>query len=384
MNQTADIIVLGCGGFGSSAVYNLVTQGLSVIGIDQHQPPHAYGSSHGETRVIRKAYFEHPAYVPLLQRAYELWAELSELSSSELYVETGLLLAGPEQGEVITGARASAAMHSLPLDSLTPDDVRRRFNHLRIPEELSCVFEQQAGYLKVEKCIEAFLSEAASAAERNNTSLQLLTGHKVISVKTTKQQVTVNLSDGSVLSAGALVVCAGAWTSQLFEEYADWITLRRKVQFWHAVDPASRANWQTSPAYLFELPDGCFYGFPTTDGHTVKVCEHSGGQQISLPEDARLPVADHESDPVQRFVSQHLNGVETKPQRSRGCIYSMSPDSHFLLDRLPDQPVIVAAGFSGHGFKFTSVLGETISQWITTGTTQLPVDFLSRQRLFRQ
>ena len=381
MNQTADVIVVGCGGFGAASLFCLVERGVSVIGIDQYQPPHHQGSSHGETRIIRKAYFEHPNYVPLLLRAYELWHELATTQSTDLYVPSGLLLFGPDNGEVVAGATQSALQHGLSLETIPTDTLKVQYPQFHIPDDFVCVFEAQAGYLKVERCVEAYLNAAVESGQRLGKPPQILTNHRVISVRGAAGHVDVTLDDGTRLSAGALVMCAGAWTGQLLPDYARWITLKRKMQFWYPVQSDAKELWASSSAYLFDLPDGCFYGFPSTDGRTIKVCEHSGGLSIQHPSDSQQSVSEAERKPVNEFVRRTLRGVEDHVARSLPCIYSMSPDGHFLLDQLPDLSMVVAAGFSGHGFKFTSVIGEAIADLITTGRSTLPIEFLSRSRL---
>jgi sarcosine oxidase len=382
-DSTFDVIVLGCGGFGSASTCHLARRGLRVLAIDRFSPPHDQGSSHGETRIIRKAYFEHPDYVPLLKRAYQLWDELSHqtqesrrLEEQKLFVRCGLLLAGPSTGEVIAGARQSAQQHQLTLESMTAAEAVRRFPMLRISDELETVFEPDAGFLWAERCVAAHLHDATSHGA------QFAFNEAIIDVQFGSSSVTVKTSGGTY-SAACAVVTAGAWTGQLSPEYKEWIQVKRKILYWHSVSNSVWADLTRAPAHLFEFPGSGrqFYGFPSVDGQTVKLAEHTGGDFIADPSAVDRIVRAEEGVGVSNYATRCLSGVSGTATRSAVCMYSMSPDSHFLLDRLTHVPVVVAAGFSGHGFKFTSVLGEAVADLVTNGQTSLPIDFLSSRRL---
>lgn len=396
--QSFDTIVIGCGGFGSAALSHLARRGLRVLGIDQFEPPHALGSSHGETRVIRKAYFEHPDYVPLLQRAYQLWHELNirdhrdqidpaataGVSNGGLFVRCGLLLAGPENGEVIAGATMAAARHALPIDRMSADEAQRRFPQMRVPESFSTVFERDAGFLWVERCVSAHLADAV----RNGA--QLAGNQAVVQVDANSSSVVVRTTSATYTAAN-LVVTAGAWAGKLLaahlaetgSAYDRWIRVKRKTLFWCPITDPIWTDTARSPIHLFELPDnrGQFYGFPSVDGVTVKLAEHTGGDFIDSPEQLNRTVDSSEGKNVSHYAKTCLNFVMPQVVRSDVCMYSMSPDGHFLLDRLPNRPIVIAAGFSGHGFKFTSVLGEAMADLVEFGTSSLPIDFLSASRL---
>lgn len=372
--KTFDVIVLGCGGFGSSAVFHLARRGLSVLGLDQLTPPHQQGSSHGETRVIRKAYFEHPSYVPLLHRAYELWGELEQRSARELFVRCGLLLAGPADGEVIAGARLSAREHQLTIENLSVAEARQRFPVINVPDGLDVVFEADAGFLRAERCIETHLSEALRHAAVLNFD------ECVTDIRWSQNSVEVT-TNRDHYHAGSLVVTGGAWTGRLLRDYESIISIKRKTLFWLPVsDPRWNAATQ-STIHLMDLPEGQFYGFPSIDGRLVKVAEHTGGSVVDRVDNLVRSTTADEAVGVLNYAKRCLNGVDLRVERTSVCMYSMSPDGHFLIDRLSDAPIVVAAGFSGHGFKFTSVLGEAISDLVLTGKSPLPIDFLSRNRL---
>lgn len=374
MSVTSDVIVIGCGGFGAAAMCHLAARGLNVIGIDRFHPPHDRGSSHGETRIIRKAYFEHPDYVPLLHRAWDLWEQLAEESQQTLIERRDLLMSGPPGSEIIEGARRSAKLHGLPLEDLTFEEAQHRYPMFSVPDDHSFTVESTAGFLWCERCVRTHLGVATARGA------VLHSGETVRSVNATARSVTVE-TDRAVYSAAAAVVTCGAWTGQLLADYSRWIKVRRKTLFWHPIQSSVWADPLRAPMFFFDLPEGQFYGLPSLDGETIKVGEHTGGEIVDDPSHLSRSTTPKDSQPVSRFVATRLRDVDAVAQDSSVCMYSMSPDGHFLFDRHPEYPLVIAAGFSGHGFKFTSVLGEATADLIQHGRTKLPVAFLSARRL---
>jgi sarcosine oxidase len=376
MTATRDVIVLGVGGFGSAALLHLARRGLRVLGLEQFAVPHDRGSSHGDTRIIRKAYFEHPDYVPLLERAYELWRELEQQQHASLYFETGLFLSGPPDGEVIRGAHLSAAEHGLRLDDVPLEDARRRFGQFRFRDDDAVVFEHEAGYLRVEDAVACHHRAAlgCGAECRVETATAWESNGRTVRVRTTHHEY----------EAAALVVTAGAWSFSLLRELGLPLTVLRKVQLWYR---SPEEVWRGAPAFFFEQPEGCFYGIPPA-GHSegaasfaVKLAEHTGGAEVAEP--TRVDRLLHDSDvaPVDAFVARTLQVEMSGPVRHAVCMYTMTPDGHFVVDRHPHHPnVFLATGFSGHGFKFTPVVGEALADLVTQGRTSLPIGFLRLDR----
>lgn len=372
--ETSDVIVIGCGGFGSSAMFHLAQRGLKVIGIDRFHPPHDRGSSHGETRIIRKAYFEHPSYVPLLHRAWELWEELSASVGERLIEQRDLLMAGPPGSEVIEGARLSARLYGLPMENLTAAEAAIRYPAFRLPDNYAIAIESTSGYLWSERCVASHLNSAASMGS------QLRSDETVLSVSSSGTGVQVQ-TDRGCYSAGAAVVTSGAWTGQLLSDYARHISVLRKTLCWF---PVTSENWirkDRAPLFFVDAPESQFYGIPSVDGETIKVGMHTGGEVVSDPSALSRHVTDVDERPILHFAGKYLDGIRPQASRSVICMYSMTPDGHFLLDRLPEMPIVVAAGFSGHGFKFTSVLGEIAADLVLQGKTGLDIGFLSANRL---
>lgn len=374
-----DAIILGCGGVGSAALYQLARRGLRVLGIDRFPPAHDRGSSHGSTRIIRQAYFEHPNYVPLLLMAYELWRRLEEEWGRRLFTQTGLLQVGPSDGEVVPGVLSSAQQHVLPVESLNADEAMARFPGFRIPKQLAAVFEPKAGSLAVEECVRAHLAGAVAAGA------ELRCGAAVELWEVEPEAVTPGLVRVRVgketISAARLIVTAGPWAASLLADLNVELTIERRVQHWYA-SSSEYAVTAGCPAYLFELPDGIFYGFPSFDARGVKVAEHTGADPVADPLTLDRKLRASDGPRVEGFLQAHLPGVSANRTAYDVCMYTMSPDQHFLVDRHPRFPqVVFAAGLSGHGFKFTSVLGRALAELAMDGGTTLPIDFLSLRRL---
>lgn len=369
-----DAIVIGTGGVGSAALYHLAERGWRVLGLDRFPSGHSRGSSHGESRIIRTAYFEHVNYVPLLKRSYQLWAELEQRAGRQLFHRVGLLEVGPADGIVVPGVLQSARQHDLEVESLDRSESRRRFPGFAIPDDCTAVFEPDAGYLLVEPCV---LAHAQAAVE---CGAAIHCGETVQSFTARADSVEV-ITDRGRYSAARLIVTAGAWARELLAELGVPLRVVRKHLHWYATREASYSAAARCPTYLFELPQGVFYGFPEIHGAAVKVGEHTGGEDVAdLLHDPR-EVDPEDRARVEAFLACCLPGVSATPVAHQTCFYTLSPDEHFLVDRHPEQSAIVfAAGLSGHGFKFTSLLGEVLADLAQEGRTRHPVEFLSIRR----
>lgn len=368
-----DCIVLGLGGMGAAACWRLARRGVSVLGLDPHPLAHDRGSSHGQTRIIRQAYFEHPDYVPLLREAYRLWEELEAEASApgSLLRRVGLLLAGSPGGAVLSGCRRSAELHGIEVQVLTHAEVGRRFPGLAAAEWMQGLFEPGAGYLRVEAAVAAM----AEAARRGGAELRPGEGAQAWRVLGNGVEVR---TASSVHRAGRLLICAGAWSSQFLPQLGGLLHVRRKMQLWYeAPDEPFRAV----PVYGFETPAGFFYGFPKLDEAGVKVGDHSGGESVDDPSALQREARADDMQRMGGFIATHLPGAGPAVTRHSVCMYTMTPDEHFIIDRLDgEHQVCFAAGFSGHGFKFAPVVGEALADLALAGRTLLPIDFLRAGR----
>ncbi len=364
-----DSIVIGVGGVGSAALWQLASRGERVLGLDQFQPPHKQGSSHGQTRIIRQAYFEHPNYTPLLLDVYNQWQELSEQTSRQLYHEVGVLQIGPSEGEVIQGVTLSSQTHQLHIEELSAADISQRWPVLRVPEELVGVYEPRAGYLHVEQCVQAQLDAAASAGAELRTDVEVQAWQPGPPVR-----IATTAGD---FQSDRLVIAAGAWAASLLHDLGLQLEVRRKSMFWYEPANEARSDYQDVPCFLYELPAGVYYGLPRHDRRGVKLAEHSGGNVVK-----DLATVPREVDPtdverLRSFSQQYLHGLPPTHRDHEVCMYTMSRDGHFIVDRHPQHPhVALAAGLSGHGFKFTPILGKALADLVLEGRTAMPIDFL--------
>lgn len=373
MPEVFDCIVLGVGGFGASALYHLARRGVRALGVERFGVAHDRGSSHGETRIIRKAYFEHPDYVPLLHRAYDLWQELEAETGRTLYHPVGLFLAGPTDGDAVPGTQHAARLHNLPIESLTAREAQARFPGYRFPEGFGVVFEQQAGYLDVEDCVTAHIGRAV---ERGAT---LATNESVVGWHSDGQTVHVQ-TDRNAYTAARLIVTAGPWAAQLLAELHLPLQVVRKPVFWFSASAKYDVAAGNS-TFFFEMPTGQFYGFPRLDGRTIKAGEHTGGEPVADPLTVDRGQRPDDLTRISEFVRTCLPEADPQPVRHSVCLYTRTPDQHFIIDRHPVHAnVVLGAGFSGHGFKFTSVLGESLVELALGGTARQPIEFLSLSR----
>jgi sarcosine oxidase len=369
-----DVIVLGVGGMGSAACHELARRGFQVLGLEQFSLGHDHGSSHGESRIIRKAYFEHPNYVPLLHRAYERWHELEQATGQTLFLPTGLVLSGPAEGETIQGARRSAQLHGLELQNFTAQEARQRFPGLQFPLDHDVAFEPGAGTLRVDACVQAHVDEAirhGAVLKADEPTVSWIRNGELVHVRTAHREYV----------ARHLVITAGAWAGECLQDLGLRLKVVRKFVGWFPVPLGELQAKNGFPTFFFELPEGTFYGFPSFDGQTIKVAEHSGGETVV--DSANVDRSCHASDLVRldKFLRAHLPRVGLTPVKHSVCLYTLTADQHFVIDTHPAwKNVVFAVGFSGHGFKFCPVVGEIMADLVQHGKTALPIEFLGFSR----
>ncbi|HWB13525.1 MAG TPA: N-methyl-L-tryptophan oxidase [Pirellulales bacterium] len=372
-----DAIVLGVGGVGSAALCHLARRGKRVLGIDRFPPGHDRGSSHGQTRIIRQAYFEHADYVPLVLRAWQLWDDLAERRGERLYEPVGLIQIGPTDGEVVSGVLESARTHGLQVERLSASEVTRRWPGFRATEDMACAYERRAGYLKVEACVLAHVAEAMAAGA------ELACDQGALSWQVEGSGVAV-VTDRETLFAEKLVITAGPWAAGLLADFAVHLEVLRKPVFWLATRDDSYRAERGCPCFLYELSSGVFYGIPQIDERGVKVAEHSGGQAVVDPLQVDRGLDEGDRRRVTGFAADYLPQTTAEVGHHSVCMYTMSPDRNFVVDRHPSFPqVIIVAGLSGHGFKFVPVLGEIAADLVIEGDTAQPIDFLRMHRFHK-
>ena len=356
-----DFIIIGSGSVGSAAGYYAARAGLKVLMIDNGHPPHDQGSHHGETRLIRHAYGEGALYVPLVLRAQSLWDDLQTMAEDEIFGRTGVLYIGLAESDFLTGVGRSAEKWDIALETFSAVTAMDRWPQITVPDDCVVLHEPGAGVLRSENAVRTYLRLARQAGADQAF------GQAVTSVVSDDTSVTVSTDDNQ-WRARKVLVCAGTWARRLLPDLP--ITPTRKVFTWHETN-GQYGREGGFPGFSAVMPDGeIFYGFPAED-NVLKVGRHSGGQEISAPEE-RLPFGAYESDTteVSSFLRRILPGVGAI-QRGVSCTYDNSPDEDFIIDCLIDQPnVMVITGLSGHGFKFASVLGEIASDFAKDRASQ--------------
>lgn len=368
MSNRFDVIVLGVGAMGSAACLALARRGWRVLGIEQFTTPNDRGSSHGATRIIRKAYFEHPDYVPLLHEAYDQWDRIASESAVSLFHRVGLLLVGAPASDVISGARRAKLAHRLGIQDVSEREFDARFGMFRQPDGAVALFEQDAGYLGVEDCVRSM----RLLAERLGATI--LCNRAVTDWSVNSRGVCVT-ADGKIFHADRLVICGGAWAGRLLPFLSPALEVRRKVQLWFACEPGHFDAASGTPVFAYDLPEGFFYGFPSIERGDAKIAEHSGREVVSDADRLNRDLHAADTSRVSSFVQRFVRGVSTRVTRYSVCMYTMSPDQHFFIDQHTER-VSFAAGFSGHGFKFAPVVGEILADLALRGATDRPAGFL--------
>ncbi|QIS12828.1 N-methyl-L-tryptophan oxidase [Nocardia arthritidis] len=371
-----DVIVIGLGGMGSAAAYHLAARGQRVLGLEKFTPAHDRGSSHGGSRIIRQSYFEDPAYVPLLLRAYELWEQLAADSGNEVFRITGGLYLGPPECLTVAGSLRAAREWSLPHDVLDAAEIRRRFPNFTPDRDDIGLYEAKGGFARPELTVRAHIDLALRAGAT------LAFGEEVLGWSEDAHGVRVTTAR-TTYRAHQLVVCPGAWAPKLLAEFGIPITIERQVLYW--LDPVGGTRaFEDQPIYINEDAAGRqIYGFPAIDGPDggVKTAFFRKGIECT-PDTIDRVVHPREIAEMRERVGKILPALDGPAVHTATCMYSNTPDQHFVIARHPDAArVTVACGFSGHGFKFVPVVGEVLADLAIEGKTTHPIALFDPQRL---
>ncbi len=367
------VLVCGLGGMGSAALAQCALRGVSALGVEQYAPVHAFGSSSGKSRLIRRAYFEDPAYVPLLDRAYELWRELETRTGSRLLHLVGLLTLGYEGSPMLAGARRTALAYDLDVSFWDAREIRARYPALAPHDGEVGVFEPEGGFVVPETAIEAHLALARDGGA------QMRFGVGMRSWESRADGIHVTLTNGETLRCERLILALGAWFAQTLADLGVPLVIQRNVLAWFT--PTHPLGPREMPAFLLDrrgLPAE-FYGFPDV-GDGVKAAFHGYGETTDAH---HLDREIHEADvlPLARAFNAWIPGAAGAYREGKACMYSLTPDRHFVVDLHPrDERVVVCGGFSGHGFKFASAIGEIAAQLAIDRATPHAIDFLSFAR----
>jgi sarcosine oxidase len=371
----ADVAVVGVGGFGSAALWRGALRGLRMLGFEQHEPGHALGSSHGESRVIRTAYFEDERYVPLVREAFGLWRELEAATGTRLLTMTGALMLGPPDSGVVAGTLASVRRHGLDHELLDTAALRTRFPQHRVPDGTVAVHERAAGVLRPEDAVRAAAAAATASGAR------LVSGVRVERVSDEGDCVVVSTAERDY-RVGRAVVTAGPWIGRLVPSLARVLQVERQVQVWFAPGDVAAYSAGRFPVFIREVTASHHvYGLPAMDGRTVKLAVHHEGEPAD-PDDVDRTVRPADVAPLSAYAGSALAGVHPEPVRGAVCLYTNSPDEHFVVGSAPgNERVVVAGGCSGHGFKFSPVLGDIAIDLVSGGGTSRAIGLFDPARL---
>jgi len=380
-NNHYDVIVLGVGSMGAAACWFLARRGHRVLGLEQFDIPHEKGSHWGQSRIIRKAYFEHSDYVPLLERAYENWRSFEAETGSKLYHRTGIAYFGKHDHENIAGIRHSAGLHNIPVENWDHTRCQQKYPAFQIPPGFDVIFEPDAGFVTPERTIEMYVREAVKngAVIKSNTP--------VGEWKQEGNKVRV-FSQGTAYTADKLIITAGAWTSGMIPQLKTKLQVTLQFLAWVMPPDPDTFSLGNFPCWFVEDPElGTFYGFPLLPPENfngpvgLKLARHHPGQHFR-PEEIRENIPAGEEEMIRQFLKKYLPSAGDKIVSVKSCLYTYSPDTHFIIDHLPgsENRVTFACGFSGHGFKFVPAVGEILADLATQGKTDLPIGFLRLNR----
>ncbi len=377
-----DVIVLGVGSMGSSTCYHLAEQGVKVLGIEQFDIPHEMGSHGGQSRLIRKAYFEHPDYVPLLERAYRNWREIEQKSSVSIYTKTGLMYFGKPDQQLIKGVKESAEKYGIEVNTMTDAAVKKDYPQFNIPDDYEKIFEPDAGFVSPEKAILAYTRQAIQLGAIIKTK------EKTVHWEKDKEGVIVT-TDAGKYSAKKLIITAGPWAGKLIPGFAKNLKVTRQALAWVKTKKPKEFESGRFPCWTIadDKYPGIFYGFPMLPAENyggpvgLKIAHHYPGSETDPDMVSRVPTPADESILIYALNKYLPEGYQST-MVIKTCMYTNTPDENFILDFVPgyDGDVMAATGFSGHGFKFASAVGEIMCDLAIKGGTHLPIEFLKSNR----
>lgn len=374
ISQQYDVIVVGVGGMGSATLYNLAQRGKRVLGLERYDVPHAMGSSHGYTRIIRLAYYEHPSYVPLLKRAYELWDDIQRTAGEKLLYTTGSIDAGPAGSWVFNGSFQSCVEHDLPHELLSGKELAQRFPGYCLPPDHMALLQPQGGFLVPERCTVAFV-EAAHALGATVQARE-----KILRWQPLGDGVQV-ITERAQYEADRLIITAGAWNSQLLPILQGLAVPERQVLAWFQPRRPEFFGQDRFPVFNLLVEEGRYYGFPVHGVPGFKVGKyHHFQEHMDADHLERQPRAEDEQM-LRAFTDRYFPQASGPTMTLKACMFTNTPDSHFIIDSYPGCPqVSFAAGFSGHGYKFASVIGEILGDLAISGRTRHPIDLFRLDR----
>lgn len=369
-----DVIVIGLGGMGSSAAANLARRGLRVLGLEQYRRGHSFGSSHGHTRIIRTAYYEHPDYVPLCRKSFAAWHQLEQVLGRHLLTQCPCLSLGAKNTELFHGVVQAADEHHLEVQQLGPGALRVQYPQFQFGDDIFGILEKDSGFLYVDECVRALQDQAIAHGA------DLRFGEAVVEWKTIGDTVAVR-TPWETLSAARLIITAGPWARQVLAELSLPLTIMRQVPMWFQPSDPTPFRRDNFPIFIADLPNGAFYGLPMIESRGIKVAMHYGGDELSHPDQVQREITSEDERPVRDFLKTHLPLANGPRMDASVCLYTLTPDRHFIIDRHSQySQIAIAAGFSGHGFKFAPVVGEMLADLVTSNSASGQIELFTMQR----
>ena len=374
MTQQFDCIVIGVGGMGSSAVYNLAKRGQKVLGLEKFDIPHSEGSSHGVNRIIRLAYYEHPSYVPLLRRAYEMWSEIEAIAHEQLLYKVGSIDTAPSGHEVFEGSLESCLEHDIPHEVLDHKQINERFPGYEMPPGQMGLYQADGGFVLSERSIVAYVNAAVLE------SAEIHARESVIKWEPEGDGVRV-FTDRTEYTADRLVITAGAWAAGMVPFLEKLAVPERQVLAWLQPTKPSLFAPENFPVFNAYFQEGRYYGFPVFGIPGFKIGRYHHLEEVADPDHMEREVTKEDEDILRAAASRYFPKANGTLMTLKTCLFTNTPDEHFIIDKLPGLPqVTVAAGFSGHGFKFASVVGEIVGDLAINGETSHNIDLLKIDR----
>lgn len=377
MTDTAyDVIVIGVGGMGSAAVYHLSEMGMDTLGIERYDIPHSMGSSHGVTRIIRRGQYEHPSYSPLVDAAYDRWRALEDTTGRDLLHITGGIDAGPPDSDIFTGSRTACEQHDIEHSVLDAAMVNERFPGYEFPEHHRAVYQPESGFLVPEQCIIAHVE----AAQENGAVIRARETVESVS-DTGGDEVTVETNRGSY-TAEQVIVTAGAWAQKIYPALQSHLTPVRQVLGWFQPETVSWFEPEAFPIFVHETATEHYYGFPIYDVPGFKLGKFNHRNRTVDPETMNRSPTQTDESVLRSYLETYFPDAAGPTMQLATCLFTNTPDSHFIIDSLPAHPrVTVGVGFSGHGFKFASVIGEILASLCMNQSHPYDIDLFRIDRL---
>jgi sarcosine oxidase len=370
-----DSIVIGLGAMGTAIAYQLSSHGNKVLGLERFWLNHTNGSSHGKTRIIRTAYFHNPYYVPFTKRAFELWGQVQSESGRDLIKMTGALLFGLPDSALITGGIISSKKHNIPYEILDSHEAASRFPMFQTDDDEVAFYEEGAGILFPEECIRAH----ATLADKSGAELHF--NEPVAGWKAEDGRVEIRTGN-ETYTANNVIFSPGAWLTNLVPELKLPLQTERQIVFWF--EPKTNQGLFTPdrmPVYVWQMKNEryYYYGVPNVGDGVKAAKDHDG--ELTSPDQVRREVTKEDEAPVRQFVKRHIPSVDDSPASSTTCLFTNTPDGHFIIDFHPNhRNVVIVSPCSGHGFKFSSVIGEVVQQMVNDGKSKLDISLFKISR----